>query len=183
MRPDEYPSPLLPGRPGQADRHPRRPEPMRDAIWHPAPEPLDEAECLRLISPGGVGRLAYSGPSGVAVLPVNYKLHEGSIVFRTAQDSPTCEDLRTGIQGAEYKVSFEIDDLGTRAHVGWFVFIQGAAHHVDSEDELASTAGVGPWASTAREHFVRITPAHITGRRLHRRLAAAIWDTDEFATG
>lgn len=193
MRLDQHPSPTRPGRAGQANRPPLRPEPGRSAdpepgrhtIWDPSPERLDEAECLRLISAGGVGRLAYSGPNGVAVLPVNYKLHEGSIVFRTTQDSPTCEDLRTGIPGAEYKVSFEIDDLGKRAHEGWFVFIQGAAHHVDSEDELASiaAAGVGPRASSTREHFVRITPAHIIGRRLRRRFAAAIWDTDEFAIG
>jgi hypothetical protein len=33
---------------------------------------LDEAECLKLISPGGIGRIAYSSRSGPAVLPVNY---------------------------------------------------------------------------------------------------------------
>jgi hypothetical protein len=53
-------------------------------IWDPDAEPLDDGECLRLISPGGVGRLAYSGRVGLAVLPVSYKLDEGSIVFRTA---------------------------------------------------------------------------------------------------
>src|SRR6266536_1188956 len=81
----------------------------------PAPEPLDEAECLRLISPGGVGRLAYSGRFGLTVLPVNYRLFEGSIVFRTERDSPTDEDLRTGIRGAEYQVAFEVDDVDSAA--------------------------------------------------------------------
>jgi nitroimidazol reductase NimA-like FMN-containing flavoprotein (pyridoxamine 5'-phosphate oxidase superfamily) len=33
---------------------------------------MDEAECLKLISPGGIGRIAYSSRSGPAVLPVNY---------------------------------------------------------------------------------------------------------------
>jgi nitroimidazol reductase NimA-like FMN-containing flavoprotein (pyridoxamine 5'-phosphate oxidase superfamily) len=41
-------------------------------------ELLEEAECLRLILPGGIGRLAYSRPDGPVVLPVNYKLHEGN---------------------------------------------------------------------------------------------------------
>jgi nitroimidazol reductase NimA-like FMN-containing flavoprotein (pyridoxamine 5'-phosphate oxidase superfamily) len=50
-------------------------------------EHLDEAECLRLIAPGGIGRLAYTGRYGLTVLPVNYALHEGTIVFRTAYDS------------------------------------------------------------------------------------------------
>ena len=67
----------------------------------PVPELLEETECLRLISPGGIGRLAYSSPYGPAVLPVSYKLYEGTIVFRTGQDSPVGGDLRTGIAEAE----------------------------------------------------------------------------------
>jgi nitroimidazol reductase NimA-like FMN-containing flavoprotein (pyridoxamine 5'-phosphate oxidase superfamily) len=147
------------------------PGPERDpAIWDPDVEPLDDGECLRLISPGGVGRLAYFGRVGLAVLPVSYKLDEGSIVFRTALDSPTDEDLRTGIEGAEYKVSFEIDEVGENAQEGWFVFIQGAAHHMDSDDDRAAAwaSDVQPSAGGEREHFVRITPTFIAGRRLRR---------------
>src|SRR6266496_2815123 len=109
----------------------------------PTFETLDEAECLRLISPGGLGRLAYSGRFGLTVMPVNYRLHEGSIVFRTEQDSPTDEDLRTGIAGAEYRVAFEVDDVDTDARAGWSVLMQGDAHHVDSADEAASVRQPG----------------------------------------
>jgi len=136
----------------------------------PVPERLDEAECMRLISPGGLGRLAYSGRFDLTVLPVNYMLREGSIVFRTAQDSPTDEDLRTGIEHADYKVAFEIDHIDLDAREGWSVLIQGAAHHVDSDTERAALleAGVEPWAGGARDVFIRITPARITGRRIRR---------------
>jgi hypothetical protein len=48
-------------------------------------------------------------------LPVEYKLHEGSIVFRTAQDTFTDEDLRTGIAHAEYHVAFEVDQIDLEA--------------------------------------------------------------------
>jgi len=134
----------------------------------PEPERLSEAECLQLISPGGVGRLAYAGRYGLTVLPVNYKLHEGTIVFRTAHDSPTDRDLRTGIQGAEFKVAFEIDDINPAAREGWSVLIQGSAHHVESGTEHASVleAGVEPWAGGTRELFLRIIPTRITGRRI-----------------
>ena len=140
------------------------------AIGKPVLEQLDEAECLALISPGGLGRLAYSGRFDLTVLPVNYMLYEGSIVFRTAQNSPTDEDLRTGIANAEYKVAFEIDDIDLAAREGWSVLIQGAAHHVDSDTERASVlqAGVEPWAGGTRNLFIRITPARITGRRIRR---------------
>ena len=133
-------------------------------------EKLDEAECLRLISPGGIGRIAFSSRLGLSIIPVNYQLYEGTIVFRTAQDSPMGEDLRTGIAGAEFKVAFEIDQVDMAAREGWSVLIQGAAHHVDSETEreAAMQSGVQPWPVGRREHFVRIIPSRIAGRRIRR---------------
>ena len=104
----------------------------------PVVELLDEAECLRLISAGGVGRIGYTGRFGPIVVPVNYALHEGTIVFRTGQHSPMGEDLRTGIEHAESKVAFEIDELSPATREGWSILIQGAAHPVDSEAERAS---------------------------------------------
>jgi Pyridoxamine 5'-phosphate oxidase len=141
------------------------------AVWDPEVERLGEADCWRLISPGGVARLAYSGRFGLAVLPVSYKLDEGSLVFRVALGSPTDEDLRTGIRGAEYRVAIEIDDVGQDAQEGWFVFIQGAAHHLDPDDDGTSVAVPGGQSSAGgtREHFVSITPILITGRRRRRR--------------
>jgi nitroimidazol reductase NimA-like FMN-containing flavoprotein (pyridoxamine 5'-phosphate oxidase superfamily) len=133
-------------------------------------EELNEATCLELISPGGVGRLAYAGRSGLVVIPVNYRLHEKTIVFRTAHGSPMDEDLRTGIADAEYRVAFEIDEVDLQAHEGWSVLIQGSAHHVESPEERASVAatGVEPWPGGDKELFLRITPARITGRRIRQ---------------
>ena len=140
----------------------------------PVLEKLDEAECLRLISPGGIGRIAFTGRYGLTVLPVNYKLHDGAIVFRTAQDSPTGEDLRTGIAHAEYQVAFEIDQINPETREGWSVLIHGPAHHMSSDAERAAVeaSGVTPWPRGAREHAIRITPSSITGRRLSRPNAA-----------
>jgi nitroimidazol reductase NimA-like FMN-containing flavoprotein (pyridoxamine 5'-phosphate oxidase superfamily) len=131
-------------------------------------EKLDEAECLRLIAPGGIGRIAYQGRFGPAVLPVNYKLHEGAVMFRTALHSPLDEDLQTGIANAEYLVAFEIDELDMPGRQGWSVLIQGPAHRVESEAERASAmqAGIENWAPGDRELFVRIVPSRVTGRRI-----------------
>jgi len=136
----------------------------------PVLEHLDEAECLRLISPGGIGRLAYMGRYGLTVLPVNYKLHAGAIMFRTAQDSPTGEDLQTGIAHAEYSVAFEIDEIDPVAHEGWSVLIHGPAHHMTTDDERAEVeeSGVEPWPGGAKEQAIRITPDRIAGRRLRQ---------------
>jgi nitroimidazol reductase NimA-like FMN-containing flavoprotein (pyridoxamine 5'-phosphate oxidase superfamily) len=134
----------------------------------PVLEQLDEDECLRLITPGGIGRIAFSGRFGLTVIPVNYKVHQGHIVFRTAQDSPTDEDLRTGIAHADYSVAFEIDDFDSAAREGWSVLVQGPVHHMDSEAEkaAAAAAGVEPWPGGDRELFLRIVPNRLTGRRI-----------------
>ena len=59
---------------GPEHQSPATPESRREpTIWDPEVERLDEAECWRLISAGGAGRLAYSGRSGLAVLPVGYQ--------------------------------------------------------------------------------------------------------------
>src|SRR6516162_5620396 len=131
-------------------------------------EELDEAESLRLISAGGIGRIAYASRFGPAVLPVNYKWYDGAIVFRTARHSALDEDLQTGIAGGEYMVAFEIDQLDFAARQGWSVLIQGPAHHVEgqAERQAATAAGVEPWAGGERELFLRIVPHRITGRRI-----------------
>jgi nitroimidazol reductase NimA-like FMN-containing flavoprotein (pyridoxamine 5'-phosphate oxidase superfamily) len=132
---------------------------------------LDEAECLRLISPGGVGRIAFVGSYDLTVLPVNYRVVDGAILFRTAEDGLTEEDLRTGIWHGEYRVAFEVDHIDEAAREGWSVLIQGPAHHLDAteEQDAAWQAGVEPWAGGERNHFIRVTPARVTGRRIVSR--------------
>jgi hypothetical protein len=114
--------------------------------------------------------LACTGRFGPTVLPVNYDLHEGTIVFRTGMDSAMVGDLRTGIADAEYNVAFEIDQIQPATQEGWSVLVQGAAHFVDSEDELAPIAqmGVQAWPGGPKEQFIRVIPRHVTGRRIRR---------------
>jgi nitroimidazol reductase NimA-like FMN-containing flavoprotein (pyridoxamine 5'-phosphate oxidase superfamily) len=134
----------------------------------PVVQALSEEECLRLVAGHEVGRIAYAGRFGPTVLPVNYKLHEGTIVFRTGQDSPLDEDLRTGIANAEYKVAFEVDHLDPATREGWSVLIQGSIHHVTAAQERAAVArsGVTPWTGGEKEQFMRVRPTRITGRRI-----------------
>jgi nitroimidazol reductase NimA-like FMN-containing flavoprotein (pyridoxamine 5'-phosphate oxidase superfamily) len=131
-------------------------------------EELDKAECLRLISPGGVGRIGYTSRGGIEVLPVNYTIIDGAIVFRTAEHGPLDEDLRTGIEGAEYRVAFQIDEIDQAGLLVWSVLVNGPVHHVSEAERAAVTAvgGVDSWAPGDQELFVRIVPARVTGRRI-----------------
>lgn len=144
-------------------------------ISEPVVEILDATQCLPLIAGGGVGRIGYTSRFGPTVLPVNYLLYEGTIVFRTGVRSSLEEDLRTGIADAEYSVAFEIDQMNPVMEEGWSVLVQGAAHFVDSDEELAPIArlGVRAWAGGAKDQFVRIIPSRITGRRIRNAADAA----------
>lgn len=130
-------------------------------------EELGEDEALRLIERTEVGRIGFSGRYGLIILPVNYKMVDGSIVFRTDAGALE-EDLRTEIPGAEYKVAFEVDELDAATRTGWSVMVQGAVRHVEDEAERAGldAAGIEPWPGGERSVFLRITPTHVTGRRI-----------------
>jgi nitroimidazol reductase NimA-like FMN-containing flavoprotein (pyridoxamine 5'-phosphate oxidase superfamily) len=131
-------------------------------------EQLDEAACLELLSAGRIGRLIYTSRYGPVALPSEYKLHDGSIVFRTYRVTFTEEDLRTGIAQAEYQVVVEVDQVDPQAHEGWVVLVRGTAHHVDTEAERASISNVGlqSWVEAEPEHFIRVVPISIAGQRL-----------------
>jgi len=131
---------------------------------------IDRTECLELISPGGIGRIAFVGRDNITVLPLNYRFVDGAVLFRTARSSLTDEDLRTGIANAEYNVAFEVDEFDKAAREGWSVLIQGPAHHIDSDAErpAAQSAGVESWPGGERDHFIRITAVRVTGRRIRR---------------
>jgi nitroimidazol reductase NimA-like FMN-containing flavoprotein (pyridoxamine 5'-phosphate oxidase superfamily) len=133
-------------------------------------EELEPAQCLELIASGGVGRIAFVSRYDLTVFPVNYRLVHGAILFRTAPGGLADEDLRTGIAHADYQVAFEVDDMDEAAREGWSVLIQGPAHHLEdaADIEAARSAGVQSWASGPRDHFVRITPVRITGRRIRQ---------------
>ncbi|MEW9550390.1 helix-turn-helix domain-containing protein [Nonomuraea sp. NPDC050783] len=145
-----------------------RPPGRGPAMAHPSLEVLDEEECRRLIRPGGIGRVAFSGSYGPTVLPVNFKVHEGAIVIRTAHGGPLDHDLRTGVRGVEIEIAFEVDRIDETNREGWSVLVQGAAHHVPEEEVAGvSGAGVTPWAGGERHLYIRIVPHRITGRRIH----------------
>ena len=141
------------------------------AGMEPIIEELGEAEALSLIERAEVGRIGFTGRYGQVVLPVNFKVVDGSVVFRTEEYGALGEDLRTGIPGAEYQVAFEVDELDAATRTGWSVILQGGLHHVEDEAERAvlAAARIEPWAGGERSLYVRIKPLHITGRRIARR--------------
>lgn len=127
--------------------------------------PLDPDECLRLLRPNGVGRIGFTSDAGVVIVPVNFAVTGNAVVFRTAPD--TLLAVHAGS-----RLSFEADYIDDALHEGWSVLVQGHARRVTSESEirqLETTSGLEPWADGARDVWVRITPARISGRRIQPR--------------
>jgi hypothetical protein len=50
---------------------------------------------------------------------------------------------------------------------GWSVIVKGLARSLRSDDEVAEAerAQLLPWTATVKQHFVRIRPISVTGRR------------------
>ena len=123
---------------------------------------------MELLASVGIklGRLVYNGRYGPTALPVAYTIDAGSIVVGT-WDPVIDQDLRTGIENAEYQVAVEADQIDLEAREGWTVLVYGAAHHMDTEAERAPFAGAGlePWLDETPAHFIRVTPTHIWGGR------------------
>lgn len=126
---------------------------------------LTHAECRRLISPGGIGRIGFSAASGQAIMPVNFAMLDGTIVIRTSE--ATVIDAH-----GDGPVAFEVDHVDDALCQGWSVLVRGEAHHVRHPAELhrvQEEAAVWPWPGDDREVYVRIIPDRITGRRIEAK--------------
>ena len=124
-------------------------------------EPLDEAECMRMLAMVRWGRCAWSGPDGPRILPVNHAVVDGSLYFRTALYGSLVEAADGDT------VAFEADELNDRLSAGWSVVVLGRAEQVTDPAEVASLfrRADQPWAPGSRPVLVRISPSQVTGRR------------------
>lgn len=133
---------------------------------------LTEQDCWRRLDGHGVGRVVFQTDGALIVRPVNYRVVDGVVLFRTE---------RTGaLAGAVGRpVLLEVDRLDDVVANGWSVLVSGLAE-ADGRDIDRSGAGAEeprPWADGLRDLLVRIHPSRITGREL--RLGADAHDENE----
>lgn len=124
---------------------------------------MTRAECLELLTGTPVGRVVFIDAGHPVALPVNYRWHGDSVVFRALEGTT----LIDGVQGTP--VSFEVDRWDEHGRTGASVLVKGAAAEVTqwAEKEQLEELDVVPWASDEwRQSWVRITPHEITGRRI-----------------
>ncbi len=134
---------------------------------HPA-EPklleLSHDECMALLATRQVGRLGVIAEHYPLVLPVNYALDRDVIVIRTGSGTKHSYAMHANI-------TFEVDQIDEVTHAGWSVLVKGLAEEVTSAhgDEVVDrtkAAAPKPWAPGEHDHWMRIIPYYVSGRRL-----------------
>jgi hypothetical protein len=127
----------------------------------PAPQQLSRDECLQLMASVSMGRIIYTRQALPAVELVNFALDHGDIVIKTDGDGKLAAATRHTV------VAFEVDCLDAQ-QAGWSVTAIGPSREVTDPDDIGRLQKIdlSSWAHGTREHFVRVSPELLNGRRL-----------------
>ena len=120
---------------------------------------LPETECWNLLSSASLGRLVTSVDGQPEIFPVNFVVQHRTVLLRTAEGTKL---ISAAINN---NVLFEADDHNVAE--GWSVIVKGMARLLRTDEEIdeAERAQLLPWTATVKQHFVRIRPLSVTGRR------------------
>lgn len=125
-------------------------------------ELLTEEQARALLASGEVGRVGITIGALPAIFPVNYRVVDGSIVFRTSPGSK----MSAAAEGAV--VAFEVDDYQLADRSGWSVLAVGRAEIVHDLELTFKVldAQLDPLVEGRRTVIVRIEPTFLSGRRI-----------------
>lgn len=126
---------------------------------------LSRSQCLHLLATASVGRVGLHINDLPAVLPVNFAVLDGDVVFRT-MDGTKFRAAETG-----RVLAFEADGYSANGLDGWSVLVQGVSRVVTEASELyrAQRLTKEPWAvDGAADRIVRISSTLVSGRLFQR---------------
>ena len=129
---------------------------------------LTRDECIGLLRGRFLGRIGYSVDGLPIIVPVNFVVDGGSIVFSTNRGS------KLSWLSNHTRVAFQADHGRPLDQSGWSVLVHGMAMEVTDPGEIAGLQ-LGPlrsWAVGPDDHWVRISIDEVSGRRLERRIRA-----------
>lgn len=122
-------------------------------------------ECLRLLATVPVGHVGLNMGGEPVVLPVNFALLDGDIVFRTVEGTKFLAAVAGNV------VAFEADSYEPHGRSGWSVLVQGQPHIVTDPTEVSRVHELiaEPWAvEPIADRVIRISSAKVSGRRFER---------------
>ena len=121
-------------------------------------ERLDTEQCRHLLRTQELGRLAIRRDETVDIFPVNYRMHDDKLYFRSAPGSKMV-DLTSNPH-----VAFEID--GRSGRRVWSVVVHGIATRLSSDEEIARS-GIETLRTahpSDKFNYVAITTESVSGR-------------------
>jgi len=131
------------------------------------PAVLNADDCWRLLASQEVARVAWSGPDGVSIVPVNYVAIDRALWFRTQPYS------ELGRQSTGSRVAVEVDQLDVADRSAWSVVVVGWPQAVEPADVPEAVQQMRIWIPGLRSLAVRVDPVEVTGRRVWGQRPAA----------
>ena len=143
------------------------PQPAEVEIDRNGLQVLGEDDCLELLRSATLGRVGITTGALPTILPVNYRLVDRTVLFRTGRGTKLDAATTNAV------VAFEVDDFDPIEHTGWSVNVIGVARDLDVllRDMTFDPTQIPRWAPVGDERVVAITAEIITGRRLRHDLA------------
>jgi len=121
---------------------------------------LSREECFELLRAEVLGRIGFNDDAGPVVLPINYRVHDDSVVIATGWATSLAQ-FALG-----KTVALEVEDLDPMTESGRSVLVRGRAELLTDDPRPEPTALPRPWADGPRPLLIRVVPESITGRRL-----------------
>jgi nitroimidazol reductase NimA-like FMN-containing flavoprotein (pyridoxamine 5'-phosphate oxidase superfamily) len=118
---------------------------------------LSPEECWELLETEEFGRLAYRLVDEVHIVPINYVVNGGSLLFRTASGNKL---LAAALHS---DVALEIDwhDDAT----AWSVVARGHLRQLEEDEgHRVDSLPLHPWVATLKYDVIELTPEVVTGR-------------------
>ncbi len=132
-------------------------------------EELSVDACWAFLRAQSVGRLAVWVVDHPDIFPLNYVIDHGTLVFRSRRGTKLMAAL------SEAPVALEIDGFESDSSKAWSVVVKGHAKEISEVQEVLGTMDLPlfPWQAGEKNHFVRIIPDVVTGRRFPVAAASA----------
>jgi len=131
-------------------------------MTRPTMEVLSDDKCIDLLHQVPVGRIAVTVDALPVILPINFAVVDGAVVFRTPAGTKLAAATTRAV------VAFEVDSYEAAGRSGWSAMVQGVATEVTDLAGLRriEAAAIDSWAlDGAADHVIRIELHRVSGRR------------------
>jgi uncharacterized protein len=142
----------------------RGPVAVLPAAPGPRLEILSDEDSLQLLRSQPVGRVGFASAALPVILPVNFAVDDGTIVFATEAGAKLDAARSSSV------ACLEVDGYDVLTHTGWSVLATGRLAKIDDPRRLeeAQHLPLSPWATRGALHYVQLPIELLSGRRIVR---------------